>query len=128
MLSNLFCDAMQSTYVRREGAEKFTDRTPKPARLEYRLELYSTLFKRSFCDLIFLRPHHRDLISLMLHPDGHKRGGYTDMKRVFSMPYFEVPPTNTTLIVYRCLCLDPRNRHDHSTLPFPAHPRPCLTF
>jgi hypothetical protein len=34
----------------------------------------------------------------MLHPDGHKRGGYTDMKRLFNMPYFEVSPTNNTLI------------------------------
>ena len=33
---------------------------------------------------------YRNLISIMLHPEAHKRGGYTDMKKVFNMPFFEV--------------------------------------
>ena len=45
----------------------------------------------SLATLSFFSPFLcRDLISLMLHPEAHKRGGYTDMKRVFNLPYFEV--------------------------------------
>lgn len=55
-------------------------------------------------NLIATLNSNRNLISQMLHPEAHKRGGYTDMKRVFNMPFFEVIynlpyPTPPTLII-----------------------------
>ena len=47
----------------RKGSAPYTDKTPELARA---------------------------LISSMLHPDSHKRGGYFDSKLVTTMPYFAV--------------------------------------